>query len=100
LDESAAGIEKRGVVEKHRRNEIRPGRVETGAFASSDAAGQGKASVWAQGSPGRKWIALALLVALSGLAVKTIDPGKIRTVVLLLLGVFALRIVFTASASR
>jgi hypothetical protein len=94
LDESAAGIEKRGGIE------ISPVRGEAAALDSSDAAGPGKASAWAQGSPGRKWIALALLVALAGLAVKTIDPGKIRSVVLLLLGVFALRIVFTAPASR
>jgi hypothetical protein len=51
-------------------------------------------------SSGRKWIALGLLVALAGLAVKTIDPGKVRSVVLLLLGIFAMRIVFTASTSR
>jgi hypothetical protein len=64
------------------------------------AAGPGKASAFAQGTPGRKWIALALLMALAGLAVKTIDPGKVRSVVLLLLGFFALRIVLTVSASR
>ena len=51
-------------------------------------------------SPGRKWIALGLLVVLAAFAVKTIDPGKVRSVVLLLLGVFALRIVLTAAASR
>jgi hypothetical protein len=51
-------------------------------------------------SAGRKWIALAMLVALAGLAVKTIDPGRVRSVVLLLLVFFALRIVLTASASR
>jgi hypothetical protein len=51
-------------------------------------------------SPGRMWMALGLLVVLCGLAVKTIDPGKIRTVVLLLLAFFALRIVFTGLASR
>ena len=51
-------------------------------------------------SPGRKWIALGLLVALACLAVKTIDPGKVRSVVLLLLGFFALRIVLAAAASR
>ncbi len=51
-------------------------------------------------SPRRKWIALALLVALAGLAAKTIDPGRVRLVVLLLLGFFALRIVLTAAASR
>jgi hypothetical protein len=51
-------------------------------------------------SPKRKWIALGLLVALAGLAVKTIDPGKVRSVVLLLLFFFALRIALTAAASR
>jgi hypothetical protein len=59
-----------------------------------------KGSNFAQGAPGRKWVALAMLVVLAGLAVKTIDPGKVRSVVLLLLGVFALRIVLAASASR
>ena len=49
---------------------------------------------------GAKWIALGLLLVLCGLAVKTIDPGRVRSVVLLLLGFFALRIVLTASASR
>jgi hypothetical protein len=52
------------------------------------------------GSARRKWIALGLLAALAGLAVKTIDPGKVRSVVLVLLGFFALRIVLTATASR
>ncbi len=51
-------------------------------------------------SPGRMWMALGLLVVLCGLAVKTIDPGKVRSVVLLLLGFFALRIVLTGFASR
>jgi hypothetical protein len=46
------------------------------------------------------WMALGLLVVLCGLAVKTIDPGKVRSVVLLLLGFFALRIVLTGFASR
>jgi hypothetical protein len=64
-------------------DETRPVHVETGPR-----------------SAGRKWIALAILVALAGLAVKTIDPGRVRSVVLLLLGFFALRIVLTASASR
>jgi hypothetical protein len=43
---------------------------------------------------------LGLLVVFSVLAVKTIDPGKLRSVVLLLLGFFAVRIVLTAFASR
>ncbi len=51
-------------------------------------------------NPARKWIALALLAALAGLAWKTIDPGKIRAVVLILLAAFGLRIMLTASASR
>jgi hypothetical protein len=87
LDKSAAGIE------------IEVVRGQTGAFDKS-AAGPGNASGWTQGSPARKWIALALLVALAGLTVKTIDPGKVRLVVLLLLGIFGLRIALTASASR
>jgi hypothetical protein len=52
------------------------------------------------GSPGRMWISLGLLVVLFGLAVKTIDPGKVRSAVLLLLAFFALRIVLTGFASR
>jgi hypothetical protein len=47
--------------------------------------------------PARKWIALAVLAALAGLAWGTIDPGRVRLVVLLLLAVFALRIVLTRS---
>jgi len=52
------------------------------------------------GITGAKWIALALLVAISGLAVKTIDPGKNPHGGVAVAGVFALRIVLTASASR
>ena len=51
-------------------------------------------------SRGRMWVGLALLVMLCGLAVKTMDPGKVRSVVLLLLGFFALRMVLIAFASR
>jgi hypothetical protein len=51
-------------------------------------------------SPGRMWMALALLAVLGALTVRTIDPGKVRAVVLLLLGFFALRIVLTGFASR
>ena len=58
------------------------------------------APVYGPGSRRRMWISLAMLAILCGLAVKTIDPGKVRSVVLLLLGFFALRIVLTASASR
>ena len=64
-------------------DEARPVHVETGPRSAR-----------------RKWIALGLLVVLAGLAVKTIDPGKLRSVVLLLLGFFALRIALTAFASR
>ena len=46
------------------------------------------------------WMALALLVVLSGLVAKTIDPGKIRTVVLVLLAFFGVRIVLMGLASR
>jgi hypothetical protein len=46
------------------------------------------------------WVSLAFLLLLCGLAVKTIDPGKIRSVVLVLLGFFAVRIVLTGFASR
>jgi hypothetical protein len=46
------------------------------------------------------WISLASLLLLCGLAVKTIDPGKTRSVVLVLLGFFAVRIVLTGFASR
>jgi hypothetical protein len=51
-------------------------------------------------SRGRMWMSLALLVVLCGLTAKTIDPGRVRSVVLLLLGFFALRIVLTGFASR
>ena len=39
------------------------------------------------------WIGLGLLVVVFGLAAKTMDPGKLRSAVLLLLGFFAVRIV-------
>jgi hypothetical protein len=48
----------------------------------------------------RKWIALALLAALAGLAWQTMEPGRIRLVVLVLIGGFALRIALTAAGSR
>jgi hypothetical protein len=46
------------------------------------------------------WMSLGLLLVFCGLAVKTLDPGRIRSVVLLLLGFFAVRIVLAAVASR
>jgi hypothetical protein len=65
-----------------------------------DAAGSDKASAFAPRGPGRTWVGLGLLVVFSILAVKTMDPGRLRSVVLLLLGFFAVRIVLTAFASR
>ena len=50
--------------------------------------------------PARKWIALAILAGLACLAWGTIEPGRVRSVVLVLLAAFALRIVLTASSSR
>jgi hypothetical protein len=46
------------------------------------------------------WIALLILGVLAGLAWITIDPGRIRLLVLVLLGGFALRIVLSAARSR
>ena len=48
----------------------------------------------------KKWIAIAILALLAALARFTMEPGKIRLVVWVLLASFALRIVLTASASR
>ncbi len=48
----------------------------------------------------KKWISLALLAGLAGLARLTMEPGKIRIVVLVLVGSFALRIVLAPSGSR
>jgi hypothetical protein len=48
----------------------------------------------------RKWIALAMLAVLAGLVWQTMDPGKIRIIVLILIAGFALRIVLTPSGSR
>jgi hypothetical protein len=48
----------------------------------------------------KKWVSLAILAGLAGLAWTTIEPGKIRLVVWVLLASFALRIVLTALASR
>jgi hypothetical protein len=48
----------------------------------------------------RKWIALGILAALAGLAWGTMEPGKIRLVVFVLIASFAVRIVLTATGSR
>jgi hypothetical protein len=48
----------------------------------------------------RKLIALALLASLAVLAWYTMDPGKVRLVVMILLGGFALRIALTAGKER
>ena len=71
-----------------------------GLLDESSAAEIEKAGVFAPRSAGRRWIALGVLLLLSALAVKTIDPGKLRAVVLLLMGFLALRIVLTAFAAR
>jgi len=47
----------------------------------------------------RKLVGLALLAALAALTWYTMDPGKIRLVVMILLGGFALRIALTAKPS-
>jgi hypothetical protein len=65
-----------------------------------DASGSDKASGFAPGGTGRMWVGLGLLAVFSLLALKTMDPGKLRTVVLFLLGFFAVRILLTAFASR
>ena len=48
----------------------------------------------------RKWIALAVLAGLAVVVWQTMEPGRIRLVVFVLLGGFALRIALTASGSR
>jgi hypothetical protein len=48
----------------------------------------------------RKLVALAFLAALAALAWYTMDAGKIRLVVMILLGGFALRIALTAGTPR
>ena len=44
----------------------------------------------------RKVVALLVLAALAGLAWSTMDAGKVRMLVFVLLGGFALRVLFTA----
>ena len=48
----------------------------------------------------KKWISLAILAGLAGLAWLTMEPGKLRLVVLVLIASFALRIVLATSGSR
>jgi len=48
----------------------------------------------------KKWISLAILAVLAGLAWVTMEPGKIRLVVLILIASFALRIVLATTGSR
>ena len=45
------------------------------------------------------WVALVVLAALAGLTWETLD-GRIRLVTLIILGMFAVRIVLTQSRSR
>ena len=49
---------------------------------------------------GRKWIALMLLAGIAGLAWFTMEAGKVRLLVFVLLAGFALRILLTTSRSR
>jgi hypothetical protein len=48
----------------------------------------------------KKWVSLAILAGLAGLAWVTMEPGRIRLVVLVLIASFALRIALAATASR
>jgi hypothetical protein len=48
----------------------------------------------------RKLLALAFLALLAALAWYTMDAGKVRLVVMILLGCFALRIALTAGTPR
>jgi hypothetical protein len=48
----------------------------------------------------RKWVALGILAVLAGLAWWTMEPGRIRLVVFVLIASFAVRIVLTATGSR
>jgi hypothetical protein len=67
---------------------------------SDSVTGPDKVKAFAPRSSGRMWVALVFLAGLSLLSVKTIDPGRVRMVVLVLLGVFAVRIVLAGIASR
>jgi hypothetical protein len=48
----------------------------------------------------RKLVALAGIAVLAALAWQTMDPGRIRLLVFVLLGGFALRIVLTAGLTK
>ena len=48
----------------------------------------------------RKAVALALLAVLAGIAWRFMDAGNVRTVVLILLGGFALRVLLTSARPR
>ena len=61
--------------------------------------GAGKVGVRLQGWR-RKLVAVLVLVAIAGLAWTTIEAGKPRDVVLVLLAGFALRVVLTRAASE
>jgi hypothetical protein len=45
-------------------------------------------------------VAIALLAVLAGAAWKTMEPGKTRLIVLVVLGGFALRVLLAARTSR
>ena len=48
----------------------------------------------------RKVVALLVLAVLAALAWSTIDPGKVRTLVFVLLGGFGLRILLTSGREK
>ncbi|MBW4028480.1 MAG: hypothetical protein HIU93_13945 [Acidobacteria bacterium] len=48
----------------------------------------------------RKGIALALLAGLASMAWFTVDPGRVRWLVMVLLGGFAVRVLLTGPPSR
>ena len=49
---------------------------------------------------GRLWIALAVFALLSALAWSTMDPGKLRSLILVLLAFFAVRTLLARVSSR
>jgi hypothetical protein len=55
--------------------------------------------MWVEGGK-RKLLALALLGVLAVLAYGTMDAGRVRNLVFVLLGGFALRVMLTAGRSR
>jgi hypothetical protein len=48
----------------------------------------------------KKWISIAILAGIAGAAWFTMEPGKMRLVVVILIASFALRIVLATTGSR